>query len=327
MWTLITYTEVKYPLSPYTSQYTLGVVENDEGERRIVHLEETNTPHTIRIGTKGDVRLMTGSEESFFCFFPYAATLDHNKEIKNVKKVALITGSARGIGRAIAFELARKGFSVIINNNTNEEEGRCTATEIQQAGGEAIYLQADVSKKEEAERIIMKIQELQGRLDVLVNNAGITLDKRFENMTSYQWHKVIDVNLHSSFYCTKSALKIMQQQKSGRVIFITSIIGQIGNIGQANYATTKGGIIALTKTLAKEYARENILINAVAPGFITTKMTENIPKGALTSLKHQIPLGRLGTPEEVAKTVAFLVSDDAGYITGQVLHVNGGLYV
>ncbi len=249
-----------------------------------------------------------------------------NKE-GEINKVALVTGSSRGIGRAIAIELAKKGIDIVVNSNKSIDKGIETANEIKKLGRRTLYIQCDISNPEQVEKMIEKIINEFGRIDILINNAGIVMDKKLENMDINRWKDVISVNLTGTFNCTKSVIKYMQKQGGGKIINISSIVGEIGNFGQSNYAASKGGVISFTKTVAKEYARNNITVNAIAPGFIKTKMIENIPKGVMQKILDQIPLGRLGEPEEVAKLTCFLVSDNSGYITGQVININGGMYM
>ncbi|MBT9138968.1 MAG: 3-oxoacyl-(acyl-carrier-protein) reductase FabG [Syntrophomonadaceae bacterium] len=244
---------------------------------------------------------------------------------ENVQKVALITGSSRGIGRAIAIELAKTGIDIVVNNDINPQEGIEVVNEINKIGQRAIYIQADVSNPDQVVEMVKELITKFGRIDILINNAGITRDKMLVNMDIEFWNSVISVNLTGVFNCTKSVIKYMKKQGGGKIINISSIVGEIGNIGQANYAASKGGVIAFTKTVAKEYARDGIIVNAIAPGFINTKMVEGIPQKVMRKILEQIPLGRLGEPEEVAKLVCFLVSDDANYITGQVININGGI--
>ena len=244
-----------------------------------------------------------------------------------INEVALVTGSSRGIGRAIVIELAKSGIDIVVNDSKNPQEGLEVVNEITKIGQRAIYIQADVSDPDQVEKMVEEILSEFGKIDILVNNAGIIVDKLLRDMTIEEWNNVIAVNLTSVFNCTKSAIKYMQKQKSGKIINISSVSGQIGNIGQANYSASKAGVISFTKTVAKEYAREGIIVNAVAPGFIRTRMIENIPEKVMLKILKQIPLGRLGEPEEVAKLVRFLASDDAKYITGQVISINGGVYM
>jgi 3-oxoacyl-[acyl-carrier protein] reductase len=244
-----------------------------------------------------------------------------------INEVALVTGSSRGIGRAIALELAKSGFSVVINNDEKPQEKIEVMNEIKKIGQQAIYIQVDVSDPDQVDEMIKKILNEFGRIDILVNNAGVVMDKKLENMSIEQWNRVISVNLTGTFNCTKSVIKYMKEQGGGKIVNIASVVGEIGNFGQSNYAASKGGVIAFTKTVAKEYAKDGILVNAVAPGFINTKMVQNIPERVMQKILDQIPLGRLGAPDEVAKLVCFLASDDANYITGQVININGGVYM
>jgi 3-oxoacyl-[acyl-carrier protein] reductase len=253
--------------------------------------------------------------------------MDLNLGKKKVNKVALVTGSSRGIGRAIAIELAKRGVSVIINNDHNPQEGLEVMNEIKKMGQQAIYLQADVSDLSQVKKMIEKIIDEFGRIDILVNNAGITRDNILENMDIDDWNRVISVNLTGTFNCTKSVVKYIKKQGGGKIINISSISAETGNIGQSNYSAAKGGIISFTKTVAKEYAKYGITVNAVAPGFIKTKMLETIPEKVMQKILNQIPLGRLGEPEEVAKLICFLVSEDANYMTGHVININGGIYM
>jgi len=240
-------------------------------------------------------------------------------------KVALITGSTRGIGRAIALKLASSGITVVVNGTSNEERIINTVDEIKSFGGKAIGIKGDVSDIEDVKMIFDKIGEEFGRLDILVNNAGITRDSLLMRMSEEDWDEVIRINLKSVFLCSKEAFKWMRKTKWGRIVNITSIVGIIGNAGQANYAASKAGIIGVTKSLAKEFATSGILVNAVAPGFIVTDMTERLSDKVKNSFLSLIPMRRFGSPEEIANVVSFLVSDDASYITGQVISVNGGM--
>jgi len=241
-------------------------------------------------------------------------------------KVALITGASRGIGRAIAIELARRGAAVAINFRSGKAHAEEVVKEITEFGGECLLVQGDVSKKQEADRIVGEVLAKWHRLDILVNNAGITRDRSLKKMTEEDWTQVISVNLNGTFNCTSAAVPAMMDQKFGRIINISSVVGQAGAFGQANYSASKGGIIALTKTLALELARHNITANAIAPGYTLTEMVSAIPEDVAAKIKARIPLGRFAEPEEVAKAAAFLAAD-GDYITGQELNVNGGVYM
>ncbi len=239
-------------------------------------------------------------------------------------RVALVTGGSRGIGKAIALELARSGATVAFSYNSNLAAAEETAAAIRAMGVECLMVQGDVSSKEKARSLVSSTLEKFKRLDILVNNAGITRDRTMKKMTDEDWEAVISVNLNGTYYCTAAALPAMTEQKYGRIINIASIVGQTGAFGQANYAASKGGIIAFTKCIALEYARDNITANTVAPGYTGTEMVEAMPADVLEKICAKIPLRRLAKPEEIAKAVLFLARD-ADYITGAELNVNGGL--
>ncbi|PYT27193.1 MAG: 3-oxoacyl-[acyl-carrier-protein] reductase [Acidobacteria bacterium] len=241
-------------------------------------------------------------------------------------KVALVTGSSRGIGRAIALELAYRGASVAINYRTSKENAESVAEQITKIGVDCMLVQGDVALKEEARRVVQTVLDAWNRLDILVNNAGITRDKSLRKMSDDEWLDVINVNLNGTYYCTTAALPSMIEHKFGRIINISSFVGQAGNFGQANYAASKGGIIAFTKSLALEMAKYNITANAIAPGFTCTEMLAEIPPNTLEQIRMKIPLQRFAQPAEVAKAAVFLASE-GDYITGQQLNVNGGLHM
>ncbi len=242
-------------------------------------------------------------------------------------RVALVTGGSRGIGKVIALELAHEGAKVAINYQSNEAAANDVARLIEKIGSAAFTCKADVSSFPDAVRMRDAVAANLGTVDILVNNAGIVSDKSFLKMTHEAWRKVLAVNLDGVFNCTKVFLDGMLDKRWGRIVNITSLIGQIGNFGQANYAASKAGVMAMTKTLAKELARKGITVNAVAPGFIETEMVDSIPEKVKERIIAEIPLGRFGRAEEVAGAVVFLVSSDGDYITGHELSVNGGLYV
>jgi 3-oxoacyl-[acyl-carrier protein] reductase len=241
-------------------------------------------------------------------------------------KIALVTGSAQGIGKAIALRLANNGADLAIID-MNLEKTEETAKEIEKIGRKALALKANVANLKEAEAVMDETVARLGTIHILVNNAGITRDALILRMKEEDWDAVIDVNLKGTFNCTKSAVKYMSKQRYGRIINIASIVGEMGNAGQANYSASKAGVIALAKTVAREFAARNITCNAIAPGFIETSMTQALPEKVREELAKQIPMGRLGAPEDVAEGVLFLVSDAANYITGQVLNINGGMYM
>ena len=241
-------------------------------------------------------------------------------------RVALITGASRGIGRAIAIELARRGAHVALNFRADKKQAESAATEIEKLGVECLLVQGDVAKSGEAARIVKQVIDKWQRLDILVNNAGITRDRTLRKMTEEDWAAVINVNLNGTFNCTSAAVSAMIDQRYGRIINISSVVGQTGAFGQANYSASKGGIIAFTKALALEMAKFNVTANAIAPGFTSTEMVDAIPEEIATQIKAKIPLGRFAAPEEIAKAAVFLAAE-GDYITGQELNINGGYYM
>ena len=274
-------------------------------------------------------------------------------------KVALVTGGSRGIGRAIALRLAEHGADVVINYQSAKEDAadvtrlinqirtledieelslvvdkmitsddaKAVSQLVESMGCHAYFIQADVSDIEQVNRMHDEIMQKFGKIDILVNNAGITRDKSFIKMTSQMWSDVIDVNLTGAFNCTKAVISGMVARKYGKIINISSVIGRMGSFGQANYAAAKAGLIGLTQTLAKEFADKGITVNAIAPGFIETEMVKGIPRDIMEKIIAKIPVGRFGKPSDVAGAVAYLTSEDGNYITGQVIDLNGGLYI
>lgn len=240
-------------------------------------------------------------------------------------KTALVTGASRGIGRAIALRLAAEGASVAINYAGNTAKAEETKAAIEAAGGKAALFQADVSDSAQVEQMVASVLETFGSLDILVNNAGITRDGLLMRMKEEDFDAVLDTNLKGIFHVTKAVTKIMMKQRSGRIVNMASVVGIIGNAGQTNYAAAKAGVIGFTKSAARELAARGITVNAVAPGFIATDMTAAMPEKAKEATLAAIPLRRMGTPEDVANAVLFLVSDQAAYITGQVVKVDGGM--
>lgn len=245
--------------------------------------------------------------------------------MEGVTKAALVTGASRGIGRETAIALAKAGYAVAVNYAGSEKAAEDVKAAIESFGGKAFTLQGDVSKAEDVDRIFKTVKKEWGRLDVLVNNAGITRDSLLIRLKEENWDAVIDTDLKSAYLTTKSAALLMMKQRSGVIINISSVVGIMGNIGQLNYSAAKAGVIGLTKTAARELAGRGIRVNAVAPGFIETSMTEVIPENIKEKMIASIPLGRMGRPEDVAAAVCFLASDSASYITGQVLKVDGGM--
>jgi len=240
-------------------------------------------------------------------------------------KTALVTGGSRGIGRAIVLRLARQGADVAFSYKGNQAAAEATAGEVEALGRKALAVQADARSFEGADALVKEVIAAFGKVDILVNNAGITRDDLIMRMTSDMWSDVIDTNLSGAFYALKAVTRPMLKARSGRVINITSVSGQAGQMGQANYSAAKAGLIGLTKAAARELASRGITVNAVAPGFVLTELTQDLPEALMAQITERTPLGRFGTPEEIADAVAFLASDEAGYITGQVLAVDGGL--
>ncbi|GGC59274.1 3-oxoacyl-[acyl-carrier-protein] reductase [Marinobacter halophilus] len=241
-------------------------------------------------------------------------------------KVAIVTGASRGIGRHIALQLAQRGADVAINYRSRQSEADEVVKEIEAIGVRALAMKADISKMPAARSLIRQVHDQWGRVDILVNNAGITRDKSMKKLTDEDWNDVLDTNLGSVYATCSEVLKIMMDQKFGRIINITSFVGQAGNFGQANYAASKGGIIAFTKTLALEMAKYNITVNAIAPGFTETEMLAQVPENIREQIIARVPMGRFGQPEEIARAVVFLAAE-GDYITGQQINVNGGVYM
>ena len=240
-------------------------------------------------------------------------------------RVALVTGSGRGIGRAIALRLAQEGATLVVNDLEVAGGGRAVAEEIQAAGGQALAIAADISHPSSVQELMETAATALGGIDIIVNNAGITRDALIMRMSEEDWDRVLTINLKGAFLCTKAALRHMVRRRWGRIINIASVVGLLGNAGQANYASAKAGLIALTKATAREVASRGITANAIAPGFIDTDMTRNLSPELKEEILRQIPLGIFGQPEDVAHAAAFLASEAARYITGHVLHVNGGM--
>lgn len=315
---LISHTNITVPTPPYRKATKAGIVEDKEGNRHMVRIEDEYYD-LLEKGMEGEIEKRETGFGTFNYFIPAV-------EIEEEEKVAVVTGASRGIGKAIALELARNDFNVAINDIEKTEECEENMEKIEEMGRKAVFLKADVSDWEQVSEMMKKTVEEFGRIDVLVNNAGINIDKMLTNMTPEQWQKVIDVDLTSAFNCTKAALPHMIQQGGGRIVNISSMSALDGAIGQANYAAAKGGMISLTKTIAMEYAQHDILCNAIAPGFIKTRITEAMPPGEFRSRLMEVPLGRRGEPEEVANLVRFLVTE-GDYITGQLINISAGEYI
>lgn len=242
-------------------------------------------------------------------------------------KVALVTGASRGIGRSIALQLAEEGYNVAINYAGNKEKAEEVVNQIKVKGVEAFAIQANVSNPDEVKAMIKEVVNQFGSVDILVNNAGITRDNLLMRMKEQEWDDVIDTNLKGVFNCIQKVTPQMLRQKGGRIINLTSIVGAVGNPGQINYVASKAGVIGMTKTAARELASRQITVNAVAPGFIVSDMTNALNEDLKNGMKAQIPLGHFGEDTDIAHTVAFLASDKAKYITGQTIHVNGGMHM
>ncbi len=241
-------------------------------------------------------------------------------------RVAVVTGGADGIGRATALRLSEEGATVVIWD-MNEAKGNETAAEINSAGGKATFMKVNTANFAEVETATKRVVELYGKYEILINNAGITRDATLKKMTPELWQQVIDVNLTGVFYCAKCAAEIMTEQGWGRIINAASVVALYGNFGQTNYVATKAGLIGMTKTMARELGKKGVTVNAVAPGFILTDMVRKMPEDVLKSMEEKVPVKRLGNPEEIAATYAFLASDDAAYINGTVISVDGGMTV
>jgi len=241
-------------------------------------------------------------------------------------KVALITGASRGIGRSISLALAAQGAKIVAVD-VDLQATEAFVAELKALGTDAVAVQGNVTVAADVEQMVKVAKETFDRVDILVNNAGITRDALLLRMKDEDWDAVLDVNLKGAFLCTRAVAKLMTKQRSGRIINIASVVGQMGNAGQANYCASKAGLIGLTRSNARELAKRNITVNAVAPGFISTAMTDALPEDKRQELAAQIPLARLGSVDDIAYTVLFLASDQAGYITGQVIGVNGGMYM
>ena len=246
--------------------------------------------------------------------------------MKLTGKVALVTGAAQGIGKAVALLLARHGADIVVSD-INLEKAEETAKEIESIGQKAMAIKVNVASLNDVERMVEAVLKKFGKIDILVNNAGITRDKLILRMTEEDWDIVLNVNLKGTFNCTKAVVRHMAKQRSGKIVSIASVVGEMGNAGQVNYAASKAGVIGLTKTIAREFAQRGINVNAIAPGYIETPMTEVLSDKVKEELKRLIPMERLGKPEDVAEAVLFLVSEVYNYITGQVLPVNGVIYM
>lgn len=315
---LIAYSIIAIVPPPFKTSYAAGIAEEDNGLTVPVRIESEYFRH-LSIGLAGKVvKTKTDFGEQNY-FIPTV-------EKETPRKVALVTGATRGIGKATAVELARRGFDIVLTDIELPDEGKEAMKEIEKLNRKAIFVKSDVSKYEQVEGIVKEAMSSLGRIDVLVNNAGINVDKLVVDMTPEMWQRVIDIDLTGIFNCTKAVLPHMIAQGGGKIVNLSSMSALDGAIGQANYAAAKGGVISFTKNVAREYAQYNILCNAIAPGCIRTRMTDSMPPGMLKERVANIPLGRRGEPEEVAKLIAFLATE-ANYITGQLININAGEYV
>ncbi len=242
------------------------------------------------------------------------------------KKVAIVTGGARGIGKAICLALASSGADIVVNDVVDKSDCKDTVDEIMNQGVSSIYVKADISQTDEAKRLVEESLQKMEKVDILVNNAGITRDNLLMRMSEEQWDQVIAVNLKGSFNCLKAVTRSMIKQRNGSIINLSSVVGIVGNAGQANYSASKAGLIGLTKSAARELAGKGIRVNAVAPGFIDTEMTRGLAEEYSSKLKEMIPMGFFGKPDDVANVVVFLASDAAAYVTGEVIKIDGGLF-
>ena len=314
VWRLVTYTELYTPVTPYKSIYAIGVVENEAGNRLIVRIDSKYFGK-LRTGMVGNVVEEWSVFGSIRKFVP--------EDVIEAPRVALVTGGARGIGAAIAIELAKAGFSVAIADLAYDQDAESTLNTLKSLGVNAVFVAMDVSSRESVERGVKEVVERLGRLDVLVNNAGITKDAYVQRMSPEDWDAVIRVNLTGAFYCSKAVVPYMVRSGGGVIVNISSIVGLLGNIGQANYASSKAGLIGLTYSLAKELSPYGIRVVAIAPGFVRTRMALSVPRSMLRDYAKRSPIARLIEPEEVAKLVRHVVEN--GALNGIVIPIDLGL--
>ena len=315
---LISFSLVAIVPPPFKTEYIAGIAEDDQGKRFPIRISREHLD-ILKIGMTGTLEKKETDLGEFTYFLPKIEKISKNK-------VALITGSTRGIGKAIAIELAKNGYDIALNDLELPDEGKEIIKTIDEMGRTSIFVKANVADYNDVEKMINEILTKFKRIDVLVNNAGINIDKLVTNMSPQDWQQVIDVNLTGVFNCIKAVIPNMIKIGGGKIINMSSQGALNGPVGQANYAASKGGIISLTKVIAKEYAQYNILCNAIAPGCIETRMTDSMPPGMLRERVSEIPLGRRGKPKEVAELVTFL-ADQADYITGQLILINAGEYI
>ena len=312
VWRLVSYSEVILPPTPFKKTYIIGIVENDEGERRVVRIDSEYFG-LLKTGVEGECF----EEWSVFGLIPKFKPKVESRR----RKTVVVTGGARGIGAAIALEFARRGYNVAIADLRLDEDAENTLKKLREAGAEACFLEMDVTDEEAVRRSFEKVYKELGGIDVLVNNAGITIDRPFSRMRLEDWSKVLNVNLTGAFICSKEAYKYMIG-RGGVIINISSIVGLLGNIAQANYAASKAGLIGLTYTLAKELARYGIRVIAVAPGFARTRMALAVPRSILVDYIRRIPIPRLVEPSEIARLIADLAENEA--VTGIVVPIDLG---
>lgn len=307
-----------------------GITMTDTGGHKICHFRQPFLSNTLHSINYSNLQCRSNTKNSFSSVVKAQAVTVEQAAAQVAPKteapVVIVTGASRGIGKAISLALGKAGCKVLVNYARSSKEAEEVCKEIEACGGQALSFGGDVSKEVDVEAMIKTAVDAWGTVDVLINNAGITRDGLLMRMTTKQWQEVIDLNLTGVYLCTQAAAKIMMKKKKGKIINISSVVGLVGNFGQANYSAAKAGVIGLTKTVAKEYASRNINVNAVAPGFIASDMTAKLGDDIEKKILDQIPLGRYGQPEEVAGVVEFLAINPASnYITGQVLTIDGGM--
>ncbi|KAG5604979.1 hypothetical protein H5410_026471 [Solanum commersonii] len=308
----------------------VGITMTDTGGHKICHFRQPFLSNTLHPINYSNLQCRSNTKKSFSSVVKAQAVTVEQAAAQVAPKTeapaVIVTGASRGIGKAISLALGKAGCKVLVNYSRSSKEAEEVCKEIEACGGQALSFGGDVSKEQDVEAMIKTAVDAWGTIDVLINNAGITRDGLLMRMTTKQWQEVTDLNLTGVYFCTQAAAKVMMKKKKGKIINIASVVGLVGNFGQANYSAAKAGVIGLTKTVAKEYASRNINVNAVAPGFIASDMTAKLGDDIEKKILGQIPLGRYGQPEEVAGVVEFLAINPASnYITGQVLTIDGGM--